>query len=756
MPEYILSGNTWSEGTEFSQEDANALMVDYRESTSKNHDEDFYRIVEGAMKEPSKRLSNCSTLLKEKIISVCVKINEERRWAIDVYLNTGISMFITMQLLQSLPARVLTVMKNKITANHTTFNEILHLQMMNLIAEKLPEVYTNPFCVYYEGTTKSGSRRCAYMSLGGTSTMESRSILKVLDMILNSKANKERVLAVKAIYDLLVKRDKELSSTMKKMISKANSNKVEQGENCSYDVPFDDDDDDEAGNASGSTSGNVGSKSQEENKEETPVQEKKDAGVTKEEESVLIETLEANILRCVVDSINAEKDTVSREAVTEDTVNRDTVTEDTVKKDTVREDTVNKDAVKDEFKPTVKPKRTKSLSKAWFSRQEPEPEETTKARKEKHKYSGNEKATGLGRKLRKPIQSKLYISLDLLEKEAAQIRNVEVKLDNNKEATEYVLWFDVSRLVMVKKDFTMEVTSHDVSKTLSYSRRKETRRIDYFYFVRMVNLMQGYDNVPENVMNHVLAYKAVRDEEFYQKFGEWSMFDDADIAHLLEYSEEEIVEYEDDLPEEEVQSQPSKEGSSNPTGRETTEDMEDAFLNKSREANKVESEGPNYQSCMLENPLRIKFIWEEIPVSSFHKLKTSALKDLLYLVNGSIHLLEQQCSSEIEGILQMRKGEDSKLDKSRRKTLNAYPRSRFKDFNGTLKFRTHAFGKDLWMDLQDARVCLSKTIRKHIDEIEDEAITSDEIALVEGLREVLKEALNIEDEGRHKRNFEAK
>ncbi|KAK1395655.1 hypothetical protein POM88_005518 [Heracleum sosnowskyi] len=125
MPEYILSGNTWSEGTEFSQEEANALMVDYRESTLKNHDEDFSRIVEGAMLEPSRRLNNCSTLLREKIISVCVKINEEKRWAIDVYLNNGISMFITMQLLQSLPAKVLTVMKNKIKANHTSFNEIL-------------------------------------------------------------------------------------------------------------------------------------------------------------------------------------------------------------------------------------------------------------------------------------------------------------------------------------------------------------------------------------------------------------------------------------------------------------------------------------------------------------------------------------------------------------------------------------------------------------------------------------------------------
>ncbi|KAK1397873.1 hypothetical protein POM88_007736 [Heracleum sosnowskyi] len=302
----------------------------------------------------------------------------------------------------------------------------------------------------------------------------------------------------------------------------------------------------------------------------------------------------------------------------------------------------------------------------------------------------------------------------------------------------------------------MEVISHDVSQTLSYSRRTVTRRIEYFYLVRMVNLMQGYDNVPEKVMNHILTYKAERDEEFYQKFGEWSLYDDVDIAHLLEYSDEEIAEYEDDLPEEEVQTQPSQEESSKPTKRETTEDMEDAFLNKSREANRVESEGPNYQSCMLENPLRIKFIWEEILVRSFHKLKTSALKDLLYLLIGSIHPLEQQCSFEIEGILQRRKGEDSKLDRSRRKTLHAYPGSRFKVFEGTLKFRTHAFGKDLWMDLQDARVCLSKTVQKHLDEIEDEAITPDEKTLVEELREVLKEALNREDEARQKRKSEAK
>ncbi|KAK1361346.1 hypothetical protein POM88_045820 [Heracleum sosnowskyi] len=570
------------------------------------------------MKEPRRRLSNCSTLLKDKIISVCVKVNEERRWAIDVYLNSRISMLITMQLLQSLPTRVLTVMKNKITANHTVFNEVLHLQMMNLIAEKLPEVYTNPFCVYYESTTKSGSRRCAYMSLGGTSTMESRSILKVLNMILNYKANKERVLAVKAIYDLLVKRDKELSSTMKKMISKANSNRVEQGESYSFEVPFGDDDDldgnggtGEADNASGSTFGNVGSKSQEESKEEAHVQEKKDAGVTEEKEDELLEALEANILRCAIDNINAEKDAVTKDTVMEDNVLKDAVEKDTVKEDTVMEDTFDKDTVKCEIKSTVKPKRTKSLARAWFSRQEPEPE-----KKGNHKYSGKEKATGLGRILKKPISSKLYSTLDLMEKEANQIKNVEVKLDGNQEAEEYILWFDGSRSVRVKKNFDMEVTSWIISETLSQTMKIVTRRIDYFYLVSMVDLMQGFENVPETFMNLVLSYKAERDEEFYLKYGDWTLFDDADFADCFVLAPEEMaqdIEYDPkNFPDLEVQVQPSQEGPSKSDKKDTTEDVEALLLKKCKEANKMESEGPNYQTCVLENPLRIKFIREEI------------------------------------------------------------------------------------------------------------------------------------------------
>ncbi|KAK1395050.1 hypothetical protein POM88_014106 [Heracleum sosnowskyi] len=125
------------------------------------------------------------------------------------------------------------------------------------------------------------------------------------------------------------------------------------------------------------------------------------------------------------------------------------------------------------------------------------------------------------------------------------------------------------------------------------------------------------------------------------------------------------------------------------------------------------------------------------------------------MVIGSIHPLEQLCSFEIEDILQRRKGDNSKLDKPRRKTLNAYPGRRFKLIEGKLKFRTFAFGQELWTDLQDAKVCLSKAVQKYIDEIEDDVISPDEKALVEGLKEVLKEALNREDEARQKRKSEA-
>ncbi|KAK1401081.1 hypothetical protein POM88_000686 [Heracleum sosnowskyi] len=114
------------------------------------------------------------------------------------------------------------------------------------------------------------------------------------------------------------------------------------------------------------------------------------------------------------------------------------------------------------------------------------------------------------------------------------------------------------------------------------------------------------------------------------------------------------------------------------------------------------------------------------------------------------------CSFEIEDILHRRKGENSKLDKSRRKTLNAYPGRRFKLVEGVLKFRTYAFGQELWTDLQDVRVCLSKAVQKYIDEIEDDAISPDEKTLMEGLKEILKEALNKEDVARQKRKSKAK
>ena len=106
--------------------------------------------------------------------------------------------------------------------------------------------------------------------------------------------------------------------------------------------------------------------------------------------------------------------------------------------------------------------------------------------------------------------------------------------------------------------------------------------------------------------------------------------------------------------------------------------MEAVYLDKCKRLNKLKSEEPNFQTCMLDLPLRIKAGREEIFMDSFHKLKISVLKELYCLVVGSTHSLEMLCAWKINEILQQRNGEDLKLDKARRKTLNAFPGRRFK------------------------------------------------------------------------------
>ncbi|KAK1399760.1 hypothetical protein POM88_009623 [Heracleum sosnowskyi] len=144
---------------------------------------------------------------------------------------------------------------------------------------------------------------------------------------------------------MLVLRDKALGARVKELISRANAKRNDQGGSCLYDIPPQDDDDDDddddevggseaSGNAGNAGGSNTGIQSQNEGNEETPSQEKKDAGATDEEEPRILEALEASILRCAIDCINAEKD-----AVTKGTVDKDTVIEDAVMKDTVDKDT---------------------------------------------------------------------------------------------------------------------------------------------------------------------------------------------------------------------------------------------------------------------------------------------------------------------------------------------------------------------------------------------------------------------------------
>jgi hypothetical protein len=285
----------------------------------------------------------------------------------------------------------------------------------------------------------------------------------------------------------------------------------------------------------------------------------------------------------------------------------------------------------------------------------------------------------------------------------------------------------------------------------------------------MVELLESYDNVPEPVMEHILKYQADRDAEFYQKFGyNFADFDDADILTDLPASPIPYHWYYefDDLPTEEGQTQPTQEGQPKPSKRSESsqysqyqselDKKEAELLEKCKTVNKAESEAPNYQTCMLENPLRMRYLREEIYVCSLHKLKTTILKDLLYMVAGSIHPLEQICSDEIEKLLEGRKGEDSKLDKQRRMSLNAHPGSRFKLIHEELHFRSYPYDIEQWLNLRDASSLLSPTIKKIIEEIEDAAVTAAEISLVEGLRGCLVEALKREDVARQKRKSQAK
>ncbi|KAK1375061.1 hypothetical protein POM88_031254 [Heracleum sosnowskyi] len=761
LPESIHKGTTWSNGTEYGQEEVNTLMVDYRESTLHNHDSEFSSLVEEAMNAPSNRPTNTTKLLKDQITSVSVMVNDEKRWAVSIYFTSGIFYFITMQLLQSLPAKVLCALKGNIRATQTPFNEILDMQIQNLLTQKLPEVYTNPPSVFYRSKTKDGTRRNSFMNLVSPSRMETKSILKVLDGILSSNANLGRVHAVQEIYKMLVLRDKALGARVKELISRANAKRNDQGGSCLYNIPPQDDDDDDddevgggeasgnAGNAGGSNSGNTGIQSQDEGNEETPSQEKKDADATDEEEPRILEALEASILRCDIDCINAEKD-----AVTKGTVDKDTVIEDAVMEDTVDKGAVKEDYVKNEAKATVKPKRLKAKARAWFSRQKPHG---------KHKYSGKEKATGFGRNLKRPIQSIPPNSLKVQQMQSKEIKSVEIKLDANQEVIEYILWWPESRSVRMNKDFDLVATSLNGNMM-----EIDKRRIDFFYLERMVELMESYDDVPEPVMEHILRYQADRDAEFYQKFGyNFADFDDADILTDLPPSPipyHWYYEFED-LPTEEGQTQPTQEREPKPSKRPESsqysqyqselDKKEAELLERCKTANKAESEAPNYQTCMLENPLRMKYLKEEIYVCSFHKLKTTIMKDLQYMVAGSIHPLEQICSDEIKEILERRKGENSKLDKQRRMTLNSYPGSRFKLILEELHFRSYPFDQEQLMNLRDASSLISPTIKKIIKEIEDAAVTPAEISLVEGLRGYLVEALRREEATRQKRKSQA-
>ena len=92
--------------------------------------------------------------------------------------------------------------------------------------------------------------------------------------------------------------------------------------------------------------------------------------------------------------------------------------------------------------------------------------------------------------------------------------------------------------------------------------------------------------------------------------------------------------------------------------------------------------------------------------------------------------------------------ENSKLDKARRKTLNAFPRRRFRLDKDILKFRVYIYGQEFWMDLNNVEKLTSGTIQQYIDEVEDDALTQMEKSLVDGFKGCLAEVLKREEEAR--------
>jgi hypothetical protein len=270
----------------------------------------------------------------------------------------------------------------------------------------------------------------------------------------------------------------------------------------------------------------------------------------------------------------------------------------------------------------------------------------------------------------------------------------------------------------------------------------------------MVELLKSYENVSRKVMNHILAYHAERESEHFEKYGDWRFNDDSDVAHLLNVSEDEeeeaslVISSDEEEPPIPTQQRASQ-------SKETVEEVEAKLVQKIKRLNEIKSKEPGFVPCVLSSPLRIKDSGEEIYLDSISKLRTDVLKKLCWMVIGSTHFLEQFCYREIQHILSSRKGEDPSLDRKRRETLNAYPGRRFKLERGVLKFRIFVYGKALWMHPTDVKLLSSNLIKQYIDEIEDDAFLPEEKAVVEKLKESLREALNREDAARQKRRAQS-
>ena len=183
--------------------------------------------------EVENRLMNWSDNIKEQIADFCVKINEKRRWFVYICLKTLHTLYITMECLQSHPAIVLFSLISTTKKNEIPLNQIMRVNLMHVVDEKVPEVHMNPFTVFYR--TKSAK----YLDKFGTINFDKTSMgvpgLKfILKQIILSPISPKRIAAVQNLHSIIVQKNRSQDRHVKRWINLSNAARKEKGGSLIY------------------------------------------------------------------------------------------------------------------------------------------------------------------------------------------------------------------------------------------------------------------------------------------------------------------------------------------------------------------------------------------------------------------------------------------------------------------------------------------------------------------------------------------